>query len=69
MNGQLNQAKDVLAWLKAHPEEAGSMDKWQRKMADKGREYKQESLGKKRTNLVSKIIRKSSDIDVLLYSH
>ena len=53
----------------AHSEEAGSMDKRQRKMTDKGREYRKEILDKKRTNLVSRIIRKSSEIDVLLYSH
>ena len=51
----------------AHPEEAGSMDKCQKKMTDKGREYTKEILNK-RTNLVSRIIRKSSEIDVLLYS-
>ena len=45
------------------------MDKRQRKMTDKGREYRKEILDKKRTNLVSRIIRKSSEIDVLLYSH
>ena len=69
---QSNQAKDVLKQLKvcaAHPEEAGSMDKRQRKMTDKGREYRRRILDKKRTNLVSRIIRKSSEIDVLLYSH
>ena len=38
-------------------------------MTDKGREYRKEILDKKRTNLVSRIIRKSSEIDVLLYSH
>ena len=45
------------------------MEKYQRKMTDKGREYRKEILDKKRTSLVSRIIRKSSDIDVLLYSH
>ena len=53
----------------ANPEEAGSMDKCQKKMTDKGREYRKKILNKKRTNLVSRIIRKSSEIDVLLYSH
>ena len=38
-------------------------------MADKGRENRQEILDKKRTNLVSRITRKSSKIDILLYSH
>ena len=52
----------------AHPEEGGNMEKHQRKMTDKGREYRKEILDKKRTNLVSRIIRKSSEIDVLLYS-
>ena len=51
----------------AHPEEAGNMDKRQRKMAEKGREYRKEILDKKRTNLVSRIIRKSSEIDVWPY--
>ena len=72
MDGQSDQAKDVLKQLEvcaAHPEEAGSMDKRQRKMTDKGREYRKEILDKKRANLVSRIIRKSSEIDVLLYSH
>ena len=72
VDGQSNQAKDVLKQLEvcaAHPEEAGSMDKRQRKMTEKGREYRKEILDKKRTNLVSRIIRKSSEIDVLLYSH
>ena len=45
------------------------MDKRQRKMAEKGREYRKEILDKKRTNLVSRIIRKSSEIDVLLCSN
>ena len=72
VDGQSNQAKDVLKQLEvcaAHPEEAGSMDKRQRKMTEKGREYRKEILDKKRTNLVSRIIRKSIEIDVLLYSH
>ena len=72
VDGQSDQAKDVLKQLEvcaAHPEEAGSMDKRQRKMTDKGREYRKGILDKKRTNLVSRIIRKSSEIDVLLYSH
>ena len=72
VNGQSDQAKDVLKQLQVcanHPEEASSMDKRQRKMTNKGREYRKEFLGKKRTNLVSRIIRKSSEIDVLLYSH
>ena len=72
VDGQSNQAKGVLKKLEvcaAHPEEAGSMDKHQRKMTEKGREYRKEILDKKRTNLVSRIIRKSSEIDVLLYSY
>ena len=72
VDGQSNQAKYVLKQLEvcaAHPEEAGSMDKRQRKMTEKGREYRKEILDKKRTNLVSRIIRKSSEIDVLLYSY
>ena len=72
IDGQSNQAKDVLKWLQAcaaQPEEAGNMDKRERKVTDKGREYRKEILDKKRTNLVSRIIRKSSEIDVLLYSH
>ena len=44
------------------------MDKRQRRMTEKGRKYRKEILDK-RTNLVSRIIRKSSEIDVLLYSH
>ena len=50
----------------AHSEEAGSMDKRQGKMTEKGREYRYEILYKKRTNLVPRIIGKSSEIDVLL---
>ena len=72
VDGQSNQAKDILKQLEAcaaHPEEVGNMNKCQRKMTDKGREYKKEILDKKRTDLVSRIIRKSSEIDVLLYSH
>ena len=72
VDGHSDQAKDVLKQLEvcaAHPEEAGSMDKRQRKMTDKGREYRKGILDKKRTNLVSRITRKSSEIDVLLYSH
>ena len=71
VDGQSNQAKDVLKQLEvctAHPEEAGSMDKRQRKMTEKGRENRKEILDKKRTNLVSRIIRKSSEIDALSYS-
>ena len=63
VGGKSNQAKDVLKQLEvctAHPEEAGSMDKRQRKMTEKGREYRKEILDKKRTNLVSRIIRKYS---------
>ena len=59
VDGKSNQAKDVLKQLKvcaAHPEEAGNMDKRQRKMAEKGRKYRKEILDKKRTNLVSRII-------------
>ena len=52
-----------------HPEEAGILDKRQRKMTDKGREYRKKILDKKRTNLVSRINRKSIEIDVLLHSH
>ena len=69
---QSDQAKDVLKQLEvcaAHPEEAGSMDKCQRKKTDKRREYRKGILDKNRTNLVSRIIRKSSEIDVLLYCH
>ena len=65
VDGQSNQAKDVLKQLEAsaaHPEEAGNMDKRQRKMTDKGREDRKEILDKKRTNLVSRIIRKSSEM-------
>ena len=68
VDGQSDQAKQ-LEVCAAHPEEAGSMDKRQRKMTDKGREYRKGILDKKGTNLVSRIIRKSSEIDVLLYSH
>ena len=56
VDGQSNQAKDVLKLLEAsaaQPEEAGNMDKPQRKMTDKGRKYRKEILDKKRTNLVS----------------
>ena len=72
VDGQLYQEKDVLKELEicaAYPEEASSMDKLQRKMTDKGKGYRKKILDKKRTNLVSRIIRKSSEIDVLLYSH
>ena len=72
VDGQSNQAKDILKQLEvsaAHPEEVGSMDKRQRKMTDKGREYRNGILDKKRTNLMSRIIRKSSEINVLLHSH
>ena len=68
VDGQSNETKDVLKQLEvwaAHPEEAGSMDKRLSKMTEKGREYRKEILDKKRTNLVSRIIRKSSEIDVL----
>ena len=68
MDGQLNKAKDVLKQLEvhaAHPEEAGSTDEPQRKLTNKGRQYRREILDK-RTNLMSRIIRKSSEIDVLL---
>ena len=66
---QSDQGKDVLKQLEvcvAHPEEAGSMNKHQRKMTGKGREYRKGILDKKRKNSVSRIIRKSSEIDVLL---
>ena len=63
LRGQSSQLVD------GQSEEAGSMDKRQRKMTDKGREYRKGILDKKRANLVSRIIRKSSEIDVLLYSH
>ena len=72
MDGQSIQAKDVLKQLEvcsARLEEACSMDKRQRKMTDKGREYRKEILATRRTNLVSKIMRKSSEIVVLLYCH
>ena len=73
VDGQSNQAKVVfpkqLEVCASHPEEASSMDKRQRKTTDKGMEYRKVILDKKRTNLVSRIIRKSSEIDVLLYSH
>ena len=66
---RLNQAKDVLEQLQlcaAHPEETGSTDKRLRKMIDEGREYRKAILDKKRVKLVSMIIRKSSEIEVLL---
>ena len=72
VDGQSNQAKDVLKQLEVcvpHPEEAGNLDKRQRKMTDKGREYRKKILDKKRTNLVSRSNRKSIEIDDLLYSH
>ena len=72
VDGQSNQAKNILKQLEvctAHPEEAGSVDNRQRKMTEKGREYRKEIIDKKRTNLVSRIIRKSSEIDALSYSH
>ena len=72
VDGQSNQAKYVLKQLEVcvpHPEEAGILDKRQRKMTDKGREYRKKILDKKRTNLVSRINRKSVEIDVLLHSH
>ena len=40
------------------------MDKPQRKMNHKGKEYRKEILDKERTNLMSRIIRKSGGIDV-----
>ena len=66
---QLNQAKDVLQQLQlraAHPEETRSTDKRRRRMTDEGREYRKEILDKKRVKLVSMIIIKSSEIEVLL---
>ena len=72
IRGSHQISNDVLKQFEvcaAHPEEAGSMDKRHRKMTDKGRGYRKEILDKKRTNLVSRIIQKSSEIDVLLYSH
>ena len=72
VDGQSNQAKDVMKQLEicvAHPDEAGSLDKRQRKMTDKGREYRKKILDKKRTNLVPRINKNSIEIDVLLYSH
>ena len=51
---QSKQAKDALKQLEvyaAHPEEASSMDKRQRRMTEKGRKYRKEILDK-RTNLV-----------------
>ena len=72
MDEQSNQAKEFLKHLEvcaAHPEEAGCMDKPHRKMIDKEREYRKEILDKRRTHLVSRIIRKSSKTDVLLYSY
>ena len=71
VDGQLAQAKDVLKQLEvctAHPEEAGSMDKHQRKMTEKGRGYRKGILDKKRTNLVSRIIRRSSEIMFVILS-
>ena len=71
VDGQSNQAKDVMKQLEicvAHPDEAGSLDKRQRKVTDKGREYRKKILDKKRTNLVPRINKKSIEIDVLLYS-
>ena len=47
MDGQSNQAKDVLKQLEvcsARPEEAGSMDKRQRKMTNKGRNIERKFL-------------------------
>ena len=67
VDGQSNQVKDVLQQLEvytSHPGEAGNMDKHQGKMTNKEREYRKEILDKKRANLVSGIIRKSSEIDV-----
>ena len=72
VEGQLNQEKDALKRLEvcaAYPDETSSMDKHQRKKTDKGREYRKEILDKKRTNLVSRIIRKYSGRDILLFSH
>ena len=43
--------------------------KCHRRMTDKGRAYRKTVLNKKRTSLVSRITRKSSEIEDLLYSH
>ena len=72
VNKQLNQVKDVLTHLEvyaAHLEEAGCTNKCQRKMSDKEKEYRKGIIEKKGENLVSRIIRKSNEIDVLLYPH
>ena len=45
------------------------MDKPQRKMNDTGKEYRKEILDKERTNLMSRIIRKSRGIDVTEWCH
>ena len=49
--------------------EDGSANKRQRKMTDEGRGYRKEILDKKRANILSRIIRISSEVDVFLYFH
>ena len=59
----MNQAKYVLKQLEvcvAHPD---IMEKRQRKMIDKGGEYRKKILDKKRKNLLSRIVRKSSQLE------
>ena len=62
----IEPSKRCFEAVTAYAEKAGSMDK--RKMTDKGREYTKEIFDKKSSSLVLRIIGKSSEIEVFLYS-
>ena len=61
--GQLNQAKYVLKQLQVCVAHSDIMEKRQSNMIDKGGEYRKKILDKKPKNLLSRIIRKSSQLE------
>ena len=76
VGGESNQAKDVLKQLEvctAHPEETGSMDKHQGKMMLREGNIERKFLTRRERTWCQEssenIVRKYSEIAVLLYSH
>ena len=70
-SGQLNETRDVFKQLEVWGAylKDGSTDKYQRRVTENEKKYRKEILDKVTANLVLTIMKKFSEIDVLLCSH
>ena len=70
--GQADGAWNGMRSAEAQPDETEKLEQVNRRrrtLTEKGREYRILILDKKKSSLVSRIIRKSSEIDYLMYSY